>query len=112
MANDRLNFSKYLYDPIVVESENVAVCDEGTEIELFDGSAAQVYHTPGHNPSCLSFEVSDYLFTGDAYIPGIKVVTNFKGGDKKIAAESVERIMELAIGKITCPGHEVSEKDL
>lgn len=35
LANDRLNFSKYLYDPIVIESENVAVCDEGTEIELF-----------------------------------------------------------------------------
>ena len=35
LANDRLNFPKYLYDPIVIESENVAVCDEGTEIELF-----------------------------------------------------------------------------
>lgn len=71
-----------------------------------------MYHTPGHNPSCLTFEVGDYLFTGDAYILGIKVVTIFKGGDKKIAAESVERIIELAIGKITFPGHEVSEKDL
>lgn len=103
----RLNYSKYHNDPIEYESENVVTCDEGTMIELFDGVQAKVYHTPGHNPSCLTYEVGDYLFTGDAYIPGIKVVTTFKGGDKVRAAESVERILQLAEGKVVCPGHKV-----
>ena len=107
LTDIRLNYSKYHNDPIEYESENVETCDEGTMIELFDGVQAKVYHTPGHNPSCLTYEVGDYLFTGDAYIPGIKVVTTFKGGDKVRAAESVERILQLAEGKVVCPGHKV-----
>ena len=109
LTDIRLNYSKYHNDPIVYESENVVTCDEGAVIELFDGVQAKVYHTPGHNPSCLTYEVGDYLFTGDAYIPGIKVVTTFKGGDKVKAAESVERILQLAEGKTVCAGHEVTE---
>lgn len=107
LTDIRLNYLKYHNDPIVYESENVVTCEEGSVIELFDGVQAKVYHTPGHNPSCLTYEVGDYLFTGDAYIPGIKVVTTFKGGDKVKAAESVERILRLAEGKTVCAGHEV-----
>lgn len=107
LTDIRLNFSKYYNDPIAYESEYVVTCDEGSEIELFDGVQAKVYYTPGHNPSCLTYEVGDYLFTGDAYIPGVKVVTTLKGGDKVMAAESVERILRLAEGKVVCAGHEV-----
>lgn len=109
LADDKLNYSKYHCDSIVIESKNVVVYNEGAKIELFDGVTAKVYHTPGHNPSCLTYEVGDYLFTGDAYLPGVKVVTTLKGGDKVMAAESVKRIMRLAEGKIICPGHEVGD---
>ena len=110
LTDIRLNYSKYHYDPIVYESENVVTCDEGSVIDLFEGIQAKVYHTPGHSPSCLTYEVGDYLFTGDAYIPGIKVVTTFKGGNKQEAAESVERILRLADGKVVCAGHEMTEE--
>ena len=109
LADIRMNYAKYHNDPIVYESETVVTCDEGSVIVLFDGVQAKVYHTPGHSPSCLTYEVGDYLFTGDAYIPGIKVVTTLKGGDKVKAAESVERILRLAEGKEVCAGHEVDE---
>lgn len=108
LTDIRLNHSKYHNDPIVYESENVVTCGEGSVIELFDGVQAKVYYTPGHNPSCLTYEVGDYLFTGDAYIPGIKVVTTLKGGDKVKAKESLERILRLAEGKVVCSGHEVT----
>ena len=111
LTDIRLNYSKYHNDPIAYESENVVTCDEGSVIELFDGVQAKVYHTPGHSPSCLTYEVGDYLFTGDAYIPGIKVVTTFKGGNKQEAAESVERILRLADGKEICAGHEMTEEE-
>lgn len=107
----RLNYSKYHNDPIAYESENVVTCDEGSVIELFDGVQVKVYHTPGHSPSCLTYEVGDYLFTGDAYIPGIKVVTTLKGDNKQNAVESVERILRQAEGKMICAGHEVTEED-
>lgn len=80
LGSERLNMSKYHEDPIVVDAKNVLVCEDGSEIELFEGVTAKVHETPGHNPSCLTYEIGDYLFTGDSYIPGIKVVTNLPGG--------------------------------
>lgn len=106
LPNPRLNMSKYHDDPIIYESQNVAVCGEGDVLDLFDGVQTKVYETPGHHPSCLTFEIGDYLFTGDAYIPGEKVVTILPGADKVLAAESLERIKRMAEGKVVCPGHE------
>lgn len=107
LANERINMSRYHEDPINFESNNVMACNDGDLVELFDGVKAIIHYTPGHNPSCLTFEVGDYLFTGDAYIPGVAVVTNLPGGDKVLAAQSLESIKMLAEGKIVCPGHEV-----
>lgn len=107
LASDRLNFSKYHEDPISYETDKVLICEDGDEIELFDGVKAVVHYTPGHNPACLTYEVGGYLFTGDSYIPGIKVVTNLPGGDKALAADSMDKILRLAKGKILCPGHVV-----
>lgn len=107
LGNERINMSRYHEDPINYVSDNIVICSEGTEIELFEGMTAKVYETPGHNGSCLTYEVGDYLFTGDSYIPGIKVVTNLPGGNKELAAQSLERILELAEGKVLCPGHVV-----
>lgn len=109
LADERLNMSRYHEDPINYESENVVVCDDGTVIDLFDGVSAVAHYTPGHNSSCLTFEVGEYLFTGDAYIPGVAVVTNLPGGNKMMAAKSSEKIQALAVGKTICPGHEVSQ---
>lgn len=107
LASERLNFSKYHEDPINYMSDNVVICGDGDEIELFDGVRAVVHYTPGHNPACLTYEVENYLFTGDSYIPGIKVVTNLPGGNKALAAESLEKILRLAEEKEVCPGHVV-----
>ena len=109
LGNEKLNYSKYHNDPIVYESGNIELCKDGDEIELFEGVTAKVYETPGHSDSCLTYEIGNYLFTGDSYIPGVKVVTTLKDGDKNQAARSVERILKLAEGKIICPGHEVIE---
>ena len=38
LGNEKLNYSKYHNDPILYESENIVVCKEGDEIELFGGS--------------------------------------------------------------------------
>lgn len=107
LANGRKNLSLYHGDLICYTSDNVVVCEEGAVIDLFAGVAATVHYTPGHNPASLTFEVEEYLFTGDAFIPGVAVVTNFPGSDKIMAAQSVLRIQKLAAGKTICPGHEL-----
>ena len=106
LDDTRKNMSRYHEDPIKYVGENVSVVKEGDHIGLFDDCTAIVYETPGHNPSCLCFSVGDYLFTGDAWIPGVKVVTTLPGGDKEAAKESEERIKKLAFGHTVMPGHD------
>lgn len=106
LTNPRFNMSKYHDDPIVYESGNVVVCKEGDVIQLYDSVSIRVLETPGHHPSCLTFDNEDFLFTGDAYIPGEKVVTILPGADKEMARCSLERILGLMDGKTVCPGHE------
>jgi hypothetical protein len=47
------------------------------------------------------------VFTGDAYIPGIAVVTNRPKGDKEQAQQSVQKILDLASGRTIYPDHKL-----
>lgn len=105
LCSTTLNLSKYFNDPILVDCNNIKRIMEGDAISLFPSLTAEVYETPGHNPSCICFKINDYFFTGDAYIPGYKPVTNFHEADKEMAYASMKRIMELAKGSIICAGH-------
>ena len=105
LADARKNMSLYHETPIIVDGKPVIVCHEGDEIELFPNVKARVYETPGHHPSCLTFVVDDYLFTGDAYIPGVKVVTNLPGGNKENAKASKEKIEAMMTSHQLCAGH-------
>lgn len=107
LGDERVNMSRYHEMPINYWGENVRVVCDGDKIPLFDGVEAVVYETPGHNPSCLTYVIGKAVFTGDAYIPGVKVVTSLPRANKRLAAESEKRILELAKGKEIYPGHEV-----
>lgn len=104
LASANANLSKYVETPITYSGEVFPIKD-GDSVALFGETVLNVVATPGHNPSCLSFLVENYLFTGDSFIPGVKVVTNLPGGNKKVAQESVAKIKELSRGRIICPGH-------
>lgn len=105
LASAKMNMSKYHENPIVVEGPQIRTCKEGDEIRLYEDLTAKVFEMPGHHQSCLAFVIGDYLFTGDAYIPGGKVVTNLPGGNIAQAADSVKRILRLGRGKRICAGH-------
>ena len=109
LSDSKLNMSFYHETPLTVEGPQVHICAEGDKISIFSGLTANVYETPGHHPSCLTFMVGGFLFTGDAFIPHIKVVTNLPRGDKKLAQESMVRIIKIADGKTICPGHYKNE---
>jgi len=93
-------------DFILNDSAKVEVVQEGAAFDVL-GEVVRVFKTPGHDPSCLCFEVDGRLFTGDAFIPGVKVFTGFPKSDKKLAAASEQRILTLSEGLTVCLGHEV-----
>ena len=107
LANARLNLSLYHGTPVEVSPHHLAVLEDRQRLPLFRHSEVIAYEMPGHNPSCLSFVIDGCLFTGDALIPGEKVVTNLPGGNKDLARVSVEKIISLSVGKQIYPGHSI-----
>lgn len=105
--DEKINMSKYHNDPINYSGDNIIVISEGCVIDLYDNLQIRVFETPGHHPSCISYIMDRYIFTGDSYIPGFKVVTNLPRGDKITAEKSKQKILELSNDKIIMPGHEV-----
>jgi glyoxylase-like metal-dependent hydrolase (beta-lactamase superfamily II) len=78
-----------------------------SQIKLFkNNTLARVISTPGHNNDCISFSIGNYLFTGDALIPNVKIHTKSKNGDRLVAIESIHKIINTFPGQtIICPGH-------
>lgn len=108
LLDSRLNLSKYYGDPFIFSHpNNIVVVNDNETVALGDGSTAQAVFTPGHNDSCITWIIDNQLFTGDAYIPGTKVVTNLPGADRKTAMESISQILKLAEERTICPGHKV-----
>ena len=113
LTDPKRNFSRYhtdVEDFVFQYPENTVVINEGDSVDLFEGVSADVFFTPGHDESCLCYLVEEMLFTGDAYIPGVKTVTTFPHSNKKKAMESLLKINSFPKGLTIYPGHTVIEK--
>ena len=105
LYSDKLNFSRYHNDPILFQGKHLRLLKEGDRVNLFPSVDLMVVETPGHDWSCLSYYTDQFVFTGDSYIPGIKVITSFPHSDKPLAVQSLEKILRLTKGRGVCPGH-------
>ena len=109
LLDAKLNLSFYHETPFEFGyPERIVVVEDGDTVDLGDGRKVTAVATPGHTPGCITWMTDEALFTGDAYIPGVRVVTNLPHGDKHQAAHSVELIQSLAAqGRTIHPGHAV-----
>ena len=108
LASDKLNMSRYHGISINYNKDNVVVVREGERMRLFrDESQIEFYETPGHNPGCMTMVIGGFIFTGDAFIPGIGTNTQLPFSDKQLAHDSIERIHKLAEGKVILSGHQI-----
>lgn len=110
LKDARKNLSFYHQTPFVLNYPDCVVVVEeiGNHMQIGSSSVKAIY-TPGHNPSCITWEIGDYLITGDAYIPGIKTVTNLPRGNKKLAEKSTKLILGMADNKMILPGHHIEQ---
>jgi hydroxyacylglutathione hydrolase len=111
MKSAKYNGSYYMGMSYVINHGNIDFVKENSTIELFkDKTIAKIISTPGHNNDCISFSIVNYLFTGDALIPGVKTHTKSKKSNKLIAIESISKILYNFTGDtIICPGHREME---
>lgn len=105
LMDDKQNLSRYHEHPIVFEGKHLEIVEDESNISFFGEEIIRVAVTPGHTPDCLTFYTKNYIFTGDSYIPNVKVVTKLPGGNREEATRSKEKILRLAHGKTICPGH-------
>lgn len=107
LFSDKLNLSRYHESPFVFEGEKITtIAENSTTIAIWPNTVIKVIRTPGHTPCSLSYLIGNYLFSGDSYIPGQKVVTNLPGGDRHLAKQSISLINSMWTTDITlCPGH-------
>lgn len=110
LLNAKKNLSFYHETPFVFEHpEQIVVVEDGDQINLGNDFTAKAVFTPGHNPSCITWVIGDSLFTGDAYIPGLKTVTNLPGGNRLQSEESLKLIKQLAKDRTIYPGHLINQ---
>ncbi len=91
----RMNLSKYTSEPFQVFSDYFVELKDGEKVRLFKDVELTAIQADGHSPDTIIYKAGNWLFTGDAYIPSLPVVTKLPGADKKRAAESLEMIKEL-----------------
>lgn len=106
LADHKLNLSFYHGTPVTFTGEQINIVKENDIIPLFNQEKMKILETPGHNEGCLTFQLGNYFFTGDALIPNIPIVTKLKSGNKQQAKESALKIkMATDENSIICPGH-------
>lgn len=105
LFSDKLNFSRYHDDSILFQGKHIEVLEEGDEVSLFPYVVMKAMYTPGHDWSCMSYYTNDVIFTGDSYIPNIKVVTSFPKSNKIEAQISLDKISDLSKTRHVYPGH-------
>ena len=106
LASDKLNLSKYTGPCISYQGNNLAPFNVKKEYEIFSGVLLEAIPTPGHSIDSVTYKLDNYLFTGDAYIPGEPVITKLRGGDKTQGKQSKDFILSLInADTILFPGH-------
>lgn len=107
LYSDKINLSRYHGESFIFQFErNVRILNEGSMLLWSDSTECiRSIYTPGHDISCMTYLIDDKLFTGDSFIPGVKVVTTFPNSNKKDAEKSLNRISLLMNGICLYPGH-------
>lgn len=114
LLSPKYNLSYYhddVDDFIVSHPDNIKIIKTEGSLLLAANLSIQVLFTPGHDCSCLSYIIHHHLFTGDAYIPGVKTIVTFPRSNKAEAQMSLQRLQSLELeGYTILPGHYVENK--
>lgn len=99
------NFSRYHDQTICIFSDNIISLHHNDNISPCDDMRLRVITTPGHDESCLSFICGNALFTGDSYIPDVRVIASFPHSDRKLADYWYGHLAALSQSHDLYPGH-------
>jgi glyoxylase-like metal-dependent hydrolase (beta-lactamase superfamily II) len=106
LSNSKRNLSSYHDYPIEIKEINFEVLCDGQYLPIFENSDLHIIETEGYCEGSLTYLIDNFVFTGDALIPNISIVTKLRTGNKLKAKESVEKIKHLVNSQsLICAGH-------
>lgn len=109
LLSPKWNFSRYhdeVEDFVFFHPENIRILNSEGLFAIDNDLLVEILFTPGHEPSCITYKIGKYLFTGDSYIPGMKTITNFPRSNKSLSNDTRERLIDMEnIGLDICCGH-------
>jgi hydroxyacylglutathione hydrolase len=106
LFDSRKNLSLYHGKRFIFDKENIITLTNGSTIKIWDNEVLKVFETAGHDKSCLTYEINQFLFTGDSYIPGLKPFIKLPNSDSTQASLSEKLILSrINAESIVCPGH-------
>jgi hydroxyacylglutathione hydrolase len=105
----KLNTSLYHEKPYTLHkcfSNNFVNIEEGMNQLLWEDENLFVLYTPGHTKDSISLYIDNYLFSGDALIPGKKVFSRRNMSDSDAIRSSLDKIYcRFSDETILLPGH-------
>ena len=108
LLDEKLNISFYHEMPFELAfPDRIVEVEDGFLLEIDDNQKIAALSTPGHTPGCVTWMTDEAMFTGDAFIPGIKVVTKLPFGDRGMSSQSVALIQSHAQDRTVFPGHDI-----
>ncbi|MDE5773908.1 MAG: MBL fold metallo-hydrolase [Muribaculaceae bacterium] len=99
------NFSRYHDTHICIISDKIISLQDNVQVSAFEGVSILAIRTPGHDESCMSYLCDNALFTGDSYIPDVKVIATFPRSDKTLARHWYDRLSAMSDKYDIYPGH-------
>lgn len=106
LFDDKKNLSFYYERPLSLNIDKCQILQDDNIVHLYGDISIECFYTPGHTPDSVCYQIGDWIFTGDAYIPGIPTVTKLRGGNKLLAAKSINQIKtRIDSSTIILPGH-------
>ena len=64
LYSDKVNLSYYYDEPIIFKGSEVNILRNCDRVLLFEDCFLEAISTPGHNWSCMTYKMNNYLFTG------------------------------------------------
>src|SRR5665648_434309 len=92
LSSEKSNMSEYLQRPFTLNTSylnNIEFLNKNCNTLLWNEIGVYIMYTPGHTNDSITFQIDNYIFSGDSLIPGLKIVYRKKtGGDSLMSANS------------------------
>ncbi len=108
VGDRKLNLSSFYEDSGFTISQPEIYIEQLNYKLHWQNAIFDFYHTPGHSDSCITIHVNEKLFTGDALIKDVDILTKLPGGSKHQLKETYNKyhtLLDYNTQLTVYPGH-------